>query len=133
MSMLRSVRCCSDQRGLLVAQHGISISSFAWALPLALNGRLAEFGDWSEIEHKAAEMVEAVVRRQDQDGNEVPLDIATIRAAYQSLVDYFKLPDELIEAPSFALRVYQSSKQRRHLRACSLTLFTWGILGGREA
>ncbi|MFN4311807.1 MAG: AAA domain-containing protein [Ferrovibrio sp.] len=101
-----------DKRGVVVEENGIAVSSFAWALPLALKLQLGALGAWPSIEYKIAERLDGIVRRVDRDGNQIPLDLPTIQKAHDWLVAQFNLPSHLVEAPSFALRVYHYFKAK---------------------
>src|SRR5262249_34999127 len=94
-----------DKRGVLVEENGIAVSSFAWALPLALKLELGALGAWPRIEPKIVEKLDAILRRVDEDGTPIPIDLQTIKMAHGWLVAQFQLPDRLVEAPTFALRV----------------------------
>ena len=58
------------------------------------------------------EKLEKLVRRKDKDGNPLPLDVATITAAHEWLVGEFDVPRDLVEAPSFALKVFHHFNSR---------------------
>lgn len=95
-----------DKNGVIVEEHGIAVSSFAWALPLALKLKLGALGAWPRIEPKIIEKLDDILRRVDEHGVPVPLDLQTIEMAHRWLVAQFGLADHLVEAPTFALRVY---------------------------
>lgn len=95
-----------DKHGRPIPENAISISSFAWGLPLALRRDLKALGDWPAVEPKLIEAVDEQIRKPDSDGNLIPLDLASIDAAYDMLVKRLGLPTPMIEAPGFALRHY---------------------------
>lgn len=95
-----------DRKGIPVAEKGIAVSSFGWALPIALKGDLAGLGAWPTIEPAIIDGLGEVVRRKDKQDQPLPLDAATIADAHRWLVAKFNLSDELVEPPSFALRVF---------------------------
>ena len=37
-----------DRNGFVLEENAVAVSSFAWALPIALKGALASLGAWSE-------------------------------------------------------------------------------------
>lgn len=84
-----------DKNGIIVEENGIAVSSFAWALPLALKLKLDALGAWPRIEPKIIEKLDAILRRVDSDGNPLPLDLPTIRRAHEWLVAQFGLPSTL--------------------------------------
>src|SRR3546814_20674574 len=57
-----------DKHGVVVEENGIAISSFAWALQLALKLQLGALGDWPCIEYKIIATLDDLVRRIDKDG-----------------------------------------------------------------
>jgi len=62
-----------DKNGLLVEANAIAVSSFAWALPLALKLELGAVGAWPKIEQKIIKKLEELLRRVDDSGEPVPL------------------------------------------------------------
>lgn len=99
-----------DRNGCLLPEKSIGVSSFAWALPLALELRLGELGDWPDVERNTVEKLEGMLRRVDKEGKPVPLNAALIDQAFRYLVEAFGIPADLFEAPSFAVRVYHYYK-----------------------
>lgn len=73
-----------DKNGIVVEENGIGVSSFAWALPLALKKRFDALGGWPSFEPKIIEKLDAIVRRFDPDGLALPLDLPTIERAMES-------------------------------------------------
>jgi hypothetical protein len=117
-----------DRKGVLVEENGIAISSFAWALPLALKRKLSSLGAWPGVERKILEKLDEMVRRVDDDGVPIPLDLATIERTHRWLVEQFGLLDSLIEPPSFALRVYHHIRAKNAPEASLLNSFFIGDL-----
>lgn len=117
-----------DRNGVLVEDNGIAVSSFAWALPLALQLKLGALGAWREIEPKITEKLDEILRRVDEHGTPVPLDLPTIEKAYRWLVMQFVLPGDLVEAPTFALRVHHHFKAKNPPEATLLNSFFLGDL-----
>jgi hypothetical protein len=117
-----------DRTGVLVEENGIAVSSFAWALPLALKLELGALGAWPRIETKVVEKLDDILRRFDKQGAPVPLDVGTIEMAHRWLVAQFGLPDHLVEAPSFALRIYHYFKAKNPPEATLLNSFFLGDL-----
>lgn len=101
-----------DKEGIVLEENGIAVSSFAWALPLALKLNLGALGAWSTTEPKIIEKLDSIVRRLDRDGKPIPLDLSTIDRAHRWLVTQLGLPDHLVERPAFALRVYHYYKAK---------------------
>ena len=122
-----------DKNGIVAAENGIAVSSFAWALPLALKLKLGALGAWPKIEPQIIEKLEGIIRRVDRDGKPVPLDLATIDKAHCWLVVQFGLPAHLIEPPTFALRVYHYFKAKNPPEALLLNSFFLGDLARSAA
>ena len=101
-----------NRDGIPVEENGIAVSSFAWALPLALKLKLGDLGGWPSIEPDVIEKLDAVLRRVDPEGRPVPLDFPTIDKAHRLLLALCGLPAHLVEPPTFALRVYHYYKAR---------------------
>lgn len=117
-----------DKNGVLVEENGIAVSSFAWALPLALKQRLGAVGAWPKVEPEIIERLNDILRRTDEEGAPIPLDLPTIEKAHRWLAMQFGLPDELVEAPTFALRVYHYFKARNPPETTLLNSFFLGDL-----
>jgi hypothetical protein len=82
------------------------LSSFPWALPLALQLKFDQLSAWATVEANLLDGLEAILRRSDPDGNPIPLDWSTIDKAYRYLVQECGVATEMIEPPSFVLRHY---------------------------
>jgi hypothetical protein len=101
-----------DRNGLLLEENGVAISSFAWALPIALSGDLAGLGSWDAVERGLVGGLTKALTTRDQDGKLQPLNAETIRSAFQWLLDALMLPGGLFETPSFAIRVFHHVKAK---------------------
>jgi hypothetical protein len=117
-----------DRNGVLVEKNGIAVSSFAWALPLALELKLGALGAWPKIEPKIIEQVDDILRRVDDDGKPIPVDSEIIGTAHRWLAAEFRLPDHLVERPTFARRVYHYFKAKNPPEASLLNSFFLGDL-----
>ncbi len=117
-----------DKNGVLIEENGVAVSSFAWALPRALELKLGALGAWPKIEPKIIEKLSTILRRVDEDGAPLPLNLPAIESAYRWLVVQFGLPDHLIEPPTFALRVYHYFKAKNPPEATLLNSFFLGDL-----
>lgn len=112
-----------DRDGIVLEKDAIAISSFAWALPLALQLKLRSLGNWTKIERSIQEEVDAIVRRFDAKGRPIPLDLTTIHKAHTWIVNQFQLPDHLVETPSFAIRIFHYYKSKTPPEASLLNSF----------
>jgi hypothetical protein len=95
-----------DKSGRPVQDSAVAISSFAWGLPLALNGDLRSLDRWPQVEPRLIEAVDEQIRKQDENGQPRPLTISDIERAYKWLTAKLGLNGALIDPPTFALRVY---------------------------
>lgn len=101
-----------DRHGVVLAENSVAVSSFAWALPKALDGDLASLGGWTSAEEG---LVEGLTRRlalTDEEGTRLPLSGATVDEAFRWLVGALGLRAELVEAPTFALRIFHPFKAK---------------------
>ncbi len=99
-----------DREGRLVETSPVGLSSFGWGVPHALAGDLGKLAAWPVAEEGLLKALEDRLRRQDGDGNELPLTQAMLSEAYEWLVAALELPEELVEAPTFAIRSFQYFK-----------------------
>ncbi|MGX5858280.1 AAA domain-containing protein [Dyadobacter jiangsuensis] len=95
-----------NKNGIPLQENSIAISSFAWALPLALQRQLSMLATWPDVERQLIEQIKQVIFRTDEDDNLLPLTASVINKAHTWLVDKFGLSEDFVEAPSFAFRVY---------------------------
>jgi hypothetical protein len=101
-----------DREGMLLDDKAVAVSSFAWALPVALREGLGALGAWPSAERQLVEQLTERLRRADRDGALLPVDRATIEQAFEWLLLTLQLPRELVEDPSFTLRVYQHFRSK---------------------
>ncbi len=99
-----------DKDGRLVDPDPISISSFAWGVPVALRGELKELDRWSQVEAGLVEQLTAGLSRKDDDGNPLPITRERIDAAFTWIIRTLGLTSELVRPPSFVVRSYQYFK-----------------------
>jgi hypothetical protein len=95
-----------DRAGRPVAERPIAVSSFGWGYRLAQEGRLSDLKTWPAIERRLAAGLEARLKRE-KDDEILPLDEATILAAFRWLCDRIGLPEDERIAPFFAIRIYR--------------------------
>ncbi len=96
-----------DREGRPVEQDAVALSSFAWGVPVALNGDLKALGDWPSAERTLIEALDARVRRTDDSGKPEPLTLGDIASAHDWLVGQLGLPLDMVSPPSFCVRTYQ--------------------------
>jgi hypothetical protein len=117
-----------DKDGIVLGGNAIGVSSFAWALPLALKLELNSLGAWTTVEPRLVESLEQILQRVDSDGRPVPLDLQTISKAHEWLVAQFRLPAHLVDSPTFALRVHHHVKAKHPPEPPLLNSFYLGEL-----
>lgn len=118
-----------DKDGNVLEENGVAVSSFAWALKPALDLQLGGLGAWPQVERIVLDKLDKMVRRHDEDGNPIPLDMPTIMAAHSWLVSQFKVPQNLVEPPSFVLKVYHYFKAKNPPEPSLLNSFYLEDLG----
>jgi hypothetical protein len=112
-----------DRNGVPLDEKAVGISSFGWALPVALSGDLAGLGAWTTAEQSLLEGLTKQLVKTDSKGNRLPIDAAVLQKAFRWLVAALKLPAELYEEPSFVLRVFHYFKSKNPPEAAPLNSF----------
>jgi hypothetical protein len=112
-----------DRNGILLEENSVGISSFGWALPVALSGDLSGLGAWTSAELGLVEGLTKQLVSTDREGNRLPLDAAVLRKAFRWLVAALKLPAELYEEPSFVLRVFHYFRSKNPPEVALLNSF----------
>lgn len=101
-----------DKNGVPVPDDAVVVSSFGWGLPVALAGDLSDLSRWTSVSEQLHAGLAKQIRRQDQRGDDRPLDRALIQSAYDWLLAELKLPADYARAPRFAIRVFQDFRLR---------------------
>lgn len=99
-----------DKTGCPADIDAISISSFAWGVPVALKGKLQDLSAWSQAEAELKVGLAQVINI-NLDDNKVktpPLTAAIITEAYEWLVKKLELNASLIKPPAFAIKTEQN-------------------------
>jgi hypothetical protein len=96
-----------DRNGRPVVPRAVSISSFAWGVPVALEKDLASLAEWTDIEPLLVNSFDPIIRKTDENGEILPLNREIIEKAYHATVSYLRLPANLAEPPFFIVRAYQ--------------------------
>lgn len=112
-----------DREGRPVESEAVSISSFGWGLPVALQGRLRDLGQWSHIEKSLVEGLASRIVIADRDGNPQPLTRKTIQSGYEWLITAIGLQAKFVKPPAFAVRSYQYFKLQDPPEAILLNSF----------
>lgn len=92
--------------GIPIPDNAVAISRFAWGLPLTLKRDLIGLGRWPDVERQLQDFVDKRLRREDENGEPIPLDLATIDRVAAELIEWLGLPGAMVEAPGFAVRHY---------------------------
>lgn len=94
-----------DHNGCLLKDFpSVALSSFAWGVPLALEGALQALGDWSQIESSLLMQLDELLRRSDEQDSEQAIDKPLLERAYQQLVEHLGLPATVMEELYFAIQ-----------------------------
>lgn len=101
-----------DKEGHVLEENGIAVSSFAWALKPALELKLGRLGVWPKVEPRIIEQVARIFHRHDADGQQVPVDLAIVHQAHGWLVSQLGIPEQLVEPPFFALKIFHHFKAK---------------------
>ncbi|MXV51517.1 hypothetical protein GS399_11095 [Pedobacter sp. HMF7647] len=100
-----------DQKGRLVEEGCIGISSFAWGLNHAFQGNLASLGDWPKVEKVVTEqLMKALLPYNQQNENSSAITLDALNKTLNALVKAFKIPPEFLKSNPFALRAYEYYK-----------------------
>jgi hypothetical protein len=84
-----------------------SISSFAWGVPIALQGDLRKLADWPAQGKLLMSAFRKILIKHDRNNEVVSLTKEHITELFCHLVDALKLHDHTVQAPHFALRRYE--------------------------
>lgn len=101
-----------DKEGYVLEDKGVAVSSFAWALKPALDLKLGSLGNWPNVEPRIIEHLDRMVRRHNEDGEAIPIDLDVVLNAYRWLVSQFGVPEHLVEPPTFAIKVFHHFKAK---------------------
>lgn len=101
-----------DKEGYVLEDKGVAVSSFAWALKQALDLKLGSLGNWPNVEPRIIEHLDRMVRRHNEDGEPIPIDLDVVLNAYKWLVSQFGVPKHLVEPPTFAIKVFHHFKAK---------------------
>lgn len=99
-----------DADGCVLAANSIAISSFAWALGPALRQQLKTLGNWPDEQGRIIQDLAQLIVHHDDENKPIPLKLDDVLSAYGWLTSRFSLPEHLIEAPAFALRIHHRAK-----------------------
>jgi len=95
-----------DRQGYVLEDNAVAVSSFAWALKPALNFELGSLGAWPQVEQRILSCLDRMIRRQDENGEQRPLDLDVVQEAHRWLVSQFGVPERLVFPPEFAIKVF---------------------------
>ncbi|WP_299626570.1 DEAD/DEAH box helicase [Pelagibius sp.] len=83
------------------------VSSFAWGVPVALQGDLKALAAWPQHERDLRKNFSKRLIKKDDNGEVVPLTKAHIANLYEYLVGTLNLSGHTLREPYFALRRYE--------------------------
>ncbi|NOR61566.1 MAG: hypothetical protein GQ535_03605 [Rhodobacteraceae bacterium] len=84
-----------------------AISSFAWGVPIALQGDLSLLADWTQREHGLIKAFKERLIKKDRNGDILPLKKSHVKAMFEHLVGALQLEGHDISPPHFAIRRYE--------------------------
>ena len=96
-----------DRNGKPVQEKAVAISSFAWGIQHALQGDLGKLSQWVKAEQELVKQLDKRIRIKGEEDNDLPLNAAILRSAFQYLAAELQLPAGLVTANQFAIRVYE--------------------------
>lgn len=91
----------------LEEETSAAISSFAWGVPIALQGDLKKLANWSAQEKVLKGQFRKLLVKRDRNDDVIPLTKNHISELFNYLVTALNLHDHAIKAPYFALRRYE--------------------------
>ncbi len=94
-----------DRNGRLVSDESIAISSFGWAFGMILHGEIDRVRDWNRAESIIKERLLKMLSIENEDGEVAPLTMSRIYSVYQWMVGSYRLSEEYLVSPSFAVKV----------------------------
>lgn len=97
-----------DKAGVPIKENAANISSFAWGISVALNGKLCDLAAWPDVERGLIERLDAQIKLTDDNGESLPLNFEAITSIFNWYTSLIEIPSEIIKLPYFALRKYQS-------------------------
>ncbi|MGX1499842.1 hypothetical protein ACSSV1_004902 [Labrenzia sp. MBR-25] len=105
-SPIASILLDKDGRPL-EEDNSFAISSFAWGVPIALQGDLKTLADWPVQEKSLMADFRRLLIKKDRNDEVVPLSGKHIQQLYHHLIDALNLGAHETKAPYFALRRYE--------------------------
>lgn len=97
-----------DKQGRPADLDSIEISSFAWGVPVALEGDLRQLAKWQSVEKNLKqELAKKLNIVANEDEEQKPLTADIINNAYTWLVNELELDLSIIKPPAFAIKTYQ--------------------------
>ncbi|MFY0254190.1 DEAD/DEAH box helicase [Chitinophaga sp. 30R24] len=99
-----------DEKGRPCKAPSVAISSFGWGLNIALNQELKELAKWATVEKELVYQLETLIRKTDEAGNILPLDLVMLAEARSFLCNRFNIPVVHLKHHSFAIRSYEYGK-----------------------
>lgn len=113
-----------DKDGRPADEGAIGISSFAWGLPVALQGNLKELARWPEIEQYLIKGMAKTLGIHTSDQQAQPiLTGKIIQKAYDWLVNQLGLDSSMLKQPDFAIKTYQYFKDKNPPESLLLNSF----------
>ena len=99
-----------DQQG---RPQAITISSYAWAINIALEGNLDQMDDWKGSEKEFIRKFIDQIYNYDVKKNLLPINRQDIENAYQFLNDNFEIPDSVSLKKQFIIKICEKCESKQ--------------------
>lgn len=97
-----------DKKGRPLEEiSSIAVSSFAWGVPIALQGDLKRLADWPIQDRRLLKVLQRELIKRDGEGEILPLTKRSIRDLYEMLTRELHIESQDISPPAFAIRRYE--------------------------
>lgn len=96
-----------DKKGVIVESNPVSISSFGWGFPIALEGSLSSLGDWIVEGKKLEDELTKRATVVDEHNEPRPINGSDIQKLYSWLIAKLNITGSYVKPPSFVIRTYQ--------------------------
>jgi len=118
-----------DHDGYLIKDSGsVSISSFAWGVPQALDDTLENLSNWSAVESDMLRKFYSTLLEKDETGKILPLTKSALDNAYHCLIESLKIPEYLTINKKFAIKKYEPLSSNEPPQPLLLNSFYLGDL-----
>lgn len=93
-----------NEKGFVV-DDSICISRFGYSLPLILARQFESLLSWTDFENIVKQKLAQILDCKDEDAKSIPVNEQAILNAFNYLVSACKLPLDIVEKPSFVIKI----------------------------